>query len=155
MQWYHSLAIIQSIKVVRCIFALGLTVSDTLTFKNCDLQKVGQGHSVILVMTPFDSKCKSLQKSFTHFCAGFYHFRDFFLNFWPSKLHIVQFSQRHHLMANAKIYKCLPHIFALASNASEIYKFEICEIQKIGYNLCNDATRWKMSKSTNVLYKNI
>ena len=70
--------IIHSIKIVLCIFALGITVSETFTFKNCDHQKVGQGHSVILAMTPFDSKCKNLQKSSTHFCAGFYHFKDDF-----------------------------------------------------------------------------
>ena len=34
--------------------------------------------------------------------------------------HRVQFSQLHHMMANAKIYKCLQHIFELALTVSEI-----------------------------------
>ena len=46
--------------------------------------------------------------------------------------HGVQFSQLHVSMANVKIYKCLPQIFALTLTVSEIYKFKICDLQKIG-----------------------
>ena len=46
LQWYHSLANIKCIKVILCIFALALTISDVLTFTNFDLQKVGQDHGV-------------------------------------------------------------------------------------------------------------
>ena len=36
----------KSIKVVRCIVALEITVSEIVTFKVFDLQKVGQAHGV-------------------------------------------------------------------------------------------------------------
>ena len=35
-------------------------------------------------------------------------------------------------MAHVKIYKSLPHIFALAFTISEIYKFEIVYLEKVG-----------------------
>ena len=36
----------KSLKVIRCIFALALTISVILQFEDFDLQKVGQGHGV-------------------------------------------------------------------------------------------------------------
>ena len=44
----------------------------------------------------------------------------------------MQFSQLHQLMENDKIFKCLPHNFALALTVSEIYKFGIVYLQKVG-----------------------
>ena len=38
--------------------------------------------------------------------------------------HGVEFSELHHSKADAKIYKCLPHIFVLALTVSYIYKFK-------------------------------
>ena len=69
-------------------------------------------------MASFDAKYKNLQMSPTNLCTSYFHFRDItILKFLPQKVgqgHGVQFSQLHHSMANVKIYKCLPQIFALA-----------------------------------------
>ena len=45
--------------------------------------------------------------------------------------HGVQFLQIHHSMANIKMYTCLPQIFTLALNFSELYKFLMFNFQKI------------------------
>ena len=54
----------------------------------------------------------------TNFFASSYHFKEFLLEFFYFQKvvqgHEVKFSQLHDSMANVKIYKCRPQIFALA-----------------------------------------
>ena len=44
-------------------------------------------------------------------------------------MHICQL---HNSMANAKIYKCLPHSFTLDLTVSEINKIKTVDLQKVG-----------------------
>ena len=84
----------------------------------------------------FNVKCQNLHKTLKHFCASFYHFRDIkILNFLHSESRSrsqVQFLHGHRLMANVKIYKRLPHIFALALTVSGILRFKIFDLLKVG-----------------------
>ena len=58
-----------------------------------DLQKVGQGHSAIFIIRPFDGKCQNVQMTPTHFCASSYRFRDItILNCWPQKRRLRSWS---------------------------------------------------------------
>ena len=54
------MATIQIYKSRYLHFALALTVSETLTFKMFDRQKVGQAQGTIFGMTAFDGKCQNL-----------------------------------------------------------------------------------------------
>ena len=69
------------------------------------------------------------------FCASFYHLRDInkkksFQNVGQG--HGAQSWQLHNSMAYVEIYKCLLQIFAFALIVSEIQKFQIIDIQKVG-----------------------
>ena len=55
--------ILKSTKVVWCILTLSLTISEILTFKIDDLQKVGHDHGVVFTMLLFDGKYQNLQKT--------------------------------------------------------------------------------------------
>ena len=59
----------------------------------------------------------------------------------------AQFSQLHLSIANVKIWKCLPQIFALTLTVSDI-KISIYTFRKqvTKCNFLNDNTRWQMSK---------
>ena len=50
--------------------------------------------------------------------------------------HRVQFSQKHHSIANVKIYKKFPHIFALALSTSEILNLLNFDLQKVDQGHC-------------------
>ena len=93
------------------------TVSD-INILDYDLQKVSQNHSVILAMIPFDDKCQNLPK-----ISEIKKIKIVYLQ-KVGQGHGVQFSQLHHWMANAKIYKYHPQIYALAFIISEITFFK-------------------------------
>ena len=82
--------------------------------------------SVIFSITQLDDKYQNLQTFPTFFALAPIDseilIKCQFLTYLQKvgQCHGVQFSQLHHSMANVKIYKCLPLIFALALTVSEI-----------------------------------
>ena len=48
------------IRVIGCIFALVLTISEILTFQICDFKNLDEGHEVQHSVTPFDFEFKNL-----------------------------------------------------------------------------------------------
>ena len=86
---------------------------------------MSRSRSTVFAMTPFDGK---YQKR-TNVCRTFFTLAltiseiYIILIFYLQKLghgHRMQFSQLHHSMANVKVYKCLPRIFAQALTVLEI-----------------------------------
>ena len=59
----------------------------------------------------------------------------------------------NHLMANVKVYKRLPHIFVLALTVSEILKFQILYIQKVGKGHGEQFSYWHYSMGNANIYK--
>ena len=69
-QWGHSIANVKSTKVVPCIcaLALGLTISEILTFQFWPSKKsTSRSQSEIFAITPFDGECLNLLMSFFAF----------------------------------------------------------------------------------------
>ena len=115
-----------------------------------------RSQSTIFAMTSFAGKCHNLQKSPTHFCASCYRFRIFFILFLPSKSKLRSrstISQWHHSMANVKIYKGLPHIFALALTVSKILTLQIFTFKKVGQGHGLEHSQWRPSMENIKIYK--
>ena len=104
------------LKVVRCIFALALTVSEKLTFQIFNLKKVGQGHE-----EQFSQCCPSLANieinNISWICQPALSISEIFtFQFFIFKSRSMSWSTIF-VMENIKIYKNHPVNFCSRSNS--------------------------------------
>ena len=109
-------------------------------------------------MTPCDGKCQNLQKTLRYVCASSHSFRDInILNCCPSK---GRSRSRNTIFAKTSydgkcqnLQKTL-NIFALAFTVSEILKFKMFDLQKVGQGYVVQFSHCWPSMANIKIYKN-
>ena len=103
-------------------------------------------------MAPFDDKFQHRQKTRAHFCASTYRFRDIKLqNLWPSKNRstprsiILAMTSFDGKCQNLQKTLTLQHIFALALAVSEILRFQMFGLEKVGQGYGPQLSQWRHS----------
>ena len=97
---------------------------------------------------------KSTKKTPTHFYASSYRYRDMTMNnVWPSKSRTRSRSTILTMMANVKIYRYLPHIFAIALTVSEIWQFLIFCSSKSRSRSWSIFLQWHYLMANTKIYK--
>ena len=131
------MANIKPTKVVPSIFALALTISEILVFQIFNLQKSrSRSQSTIFAITPFDNKYQNLSNLLD--------------DSWS-----IFFLQWGHSMTNIKTYNSCHMHFCANLTVSEILRFQIVYLQKVGHGhgvyFLQWSIRWQIWKPTKAI----
>ena len=166
MSWSTTLAmtpIVESsilYKSYSMHFTLALAVSEILSFKNADIENVGQGHAVQHAQWCYFMANINVNKSHNpHFCASSLRFRDINVsNVWPWR--IRSWSPSTTTVAalpydgeNQTLW-VITRIFTLDLTVSEISRFEIIYLENLDQGHEVRHLQWSHSMVNINRYKN-